>query len=179
MAKPNPLGKLLTDIGAPLLKRIVEETAPKPFDKIGSLAIDVIAEKIGADPTPESIVASYQSDPDVVTQQILALEQDPNVILAGVEQQRLTNELLLAEMDASKPKEPWWVWAWRPAGMWGLGVLWFWSIIGLHVLNAIFKIKLPQPDLQVLLALSGLYMTLYMGGHTLKDFVSKKWGAGS
>jgi hypothetical protein len=61
--------------------------------------------------------------------------------------------------------------------MYMIGLLWLWNVIVLHSLNAIFKISLPQIDLVILLQLSGLYMGLYMGGHTLKDFFKQKWGA--
>lgn len=165
------LGSVLTTVGAPLLKKIIDGTLPAPWNSLGGAAIDVLAERLGTAPTPEAIVEQYQADPATAGPIIQALEESPDVILAGVQQQHETNELMLAEM-----KEPLWTWAWRPAGMWGLGLLWFWNIIILHVLNAIFKIALPPADAGILIQLSALYMGLYMGGHTVKDFVAKKWG---
>lgn len=167
----NSLIGVLESIGAPFLKKIITETAPPPFDKIGGAAIDVLADALGTAPDPQAIADRYLQAPKETSATILQYEADPGLILAGVQQQQATNELLLAEQ-----KEPWWGWAWRPAGMWGLGVLWFWNIILLHVLNAIFKIALPPTDPWVLFNLSALYMGLYMGGHTVKDFVAKKWG---
>jgi hypothetical protein len=55
--------------------------------------------------------------------------------------------------------------------MWLLAFLWMWNIVILHVANAIWKIALPPTDFTVLLGLTSVYMALYMGGHTLKDFV--------
>ena len=40
-----------------------------------------------------------------------------------------------------------------------------------HVANAIWRIALPPTDFTVLVGMSSVYMALYMGGHTLKDFV--------
>lgn len=166
------LSDVLSKVGAPFLKQIVQGSLPAPWNNLGGVAIDVLADRLGAAAnTPEAIVERYQAEPSVSAAIIRELDADPAVILAQVEQQKHTNELLLAEM-----KEPLWTWAWRPAGMWGLGVLWFWNIIGLHALNAIFKISLPPTDSMILLQLSALYMGLYMGGHTVKDFVAKKWG---
>lgn len=165
------LGGLLATAGAPFLKKIIEGSLPPPLAGLGGAAVDVLAERLGAAAaTPEAIVAQYEADPKVGKTIIQELEADPEVILAGVAQQLATNDLMLAEM-----KEPLWTWAWRPAGMWGLGVLWFWNAIGLHVLNAIFKTALPPMDNGVLIQLSALYMGLYMGGHTVKDFAAK-WG---
>lgn len=166
------LSGVLTKAGAPFLKKIIEGSLPPPWNNVAGTAVDVIAERLGAaEATPEAIVERYQAEPAVTGKIIQEVEADPSVILAGVEQQKATNVLLTAEM-----KEPLWTWAWRPAGMWGLGVLWFWNIIGLHALNAIFKIDLPPTDNGVLFQLSALYMGLYMGGHTVKDFVDKRWG---
>ncbi|MBN9334699.1 hypothetical protein [Devosia sp.] len=166
------LAGVLTKAGAPFLKKIIEGSLPAPWNQAAGPLVDILAERLGApEQTAEAVVERYNANPNVAGAIIQEVEADPSVILAGVEQQRETNALLLAEM-----KEPLWTWAWRPAGMWGLGVLWFWNIIGLHALNAIFKIALPPTDNGILFQLSALYMGLYMGGHTVKDFVAKKWG---
>tara|TARA_R110002124_G_scaffold284368_1_gene461524 strand:- start:39768 stop:40286 length:519 start_codon:yes stop_codon:yes gene_type:complete len=165
------LGDVLQKVGAPFLKKIVEGSLPPPFNQLGGYAVDVLAERLGTEPTEDAIVARYQAEPKVVGPIISEVEASPELILAGVEQQKLTNTLLLAEM-----KEPLWTWAWRPLGMYGLGVLWFWNVIALHAFNAWLKIALPPTDPFVLMQLSGLYMALYMGGHTFKDFATKKWG---
>lgn len=166
------LGDLLGSIGAPLLKKAVEGALPPPFGQLGGHAVELIAERLGTSPTPEAILARHESDPAGVTAVVRELEDSPELIFAGVEQQREANRLMTAEMETG----PLWTWAWRPAGMWGIGALWFWNVIVLHVLNAIFRIALPPMDHWVLFQLSALYMGLYMGGHTVKDFVAKKWG---
>ena len=47
----------------------------------------------------------------------------------------------------------------------------------LHVVNAAFGTAMPQMPVDQLLTLSGIYMGLYMGGHTAKDMVAKWAGA--
>lgn len=51
--------------------------------------------------------------------------------------------------------------------------LWTWNVVGLHLLNALLKWRLPPMDMTVLLSLTGLFMALYMGGHTLKDVAAR------
>ena len=172
MAKTD-LGGLLNNVGAPFLKKIVEGSLPAPWNSVGGAAIDILAERLGAsEASPDAIVARYEADPKTAGSIIQELEASPGDILASIEQQKHTNALLLAEM-----KEPLWTWAWRPLAMYGIGVLWFWNLIVLHLLNWFWKSQLPQADLWVLFQLNLAYMALYMGGHTLKDFISKKWGA--
>jgi hypothetical protein len=60
--------------------------------------------------------------------------------------------------------------------MYLLGFFWTWNIVLLHVANAIWKVALPPVPFDQLLALTGIFMALYMGGHTLKD-VASKWKA--
>ena len=166
------LSGVLATVGAPFLKKMVEGSLPPPLNNLGGIAVDVLADRLGASaPTPEAVVQRYEANPTAGARIIKELEADPAAILAGVEQQKATNQLLLAEM-----KEPLWTWAWRPLGMYGLGMLWFWNLIILHLLNWWWKSSLPQTDLGVLFNISAAYMGLYMGGHTIKDFVAKKWG---
>ena len=77
-------------------------------------------------------------------------------------------------MMQAEQTEPLWQRAWRPAGMYLIGFLWFWNIVALHVANAVWKIALPQTPYDVLIQLTGIYAGLYMGGHTIKD-LAEKW----
>lgn len=86
-------------------------------------------------------------------------------------------EMQAALAKAEMERESWIIWAWRPAAMWGFGFLWFWNLVIIHIANAYWRIALPQADLAMLFQLNAVYMGLYMGGHTVKDFVSTRWGA--
>ena len=98
-----------------------------------------------------------------MTPELIALYQQ------GLEHQ---NQLLMAEQE-----EGGWKSAWRPLGMYFVMVLWAWQVVILHVCNAIWKIALPPMPYDQLVTFTGLYMSLYMGGHTLKDMASKWVGA--
>lgn len=88
-------------------------------------------------------------------------------------------DLYLKETEAqlamfqAEQEGPVWASAWRPAGMYLIGFLWLWNSVLLHIANAIWKIALPAMPFGDLIQLSGLYMGLYMGGHTVKDVVAK------
>jgi hypothetical protein len=77
----------------------------------------------------------------------------------------------------AEQKGHWLGWAWRPAMMWLLAFLWLWQPVILHVANAVWKIALPPADPATLLGLTSVYMALYMGGHTIKDFARITRGA--
>ena len=110
--------------------------------------------------------ATAKTDPDGIMEAIKQTEQMAPEMIAlyasGLEKQFA---LAMAETDG-----PWWQSAWRPFWMYFLMFLWFWSAVAVHMINAIMKWSVPPMDLTVLLSLTGLFMALYMGGHTIKDF---------
>lgn len=175
------LESILLGVGGELASRVI---ARKLGPELGGLADDVIGtlgEAFGVAPEPAKIEEAIAAAPAAEAKKKVAEveAQTAEMVLAQAKLQKEENdELRLINAQINQDKDGgWFGWAWRPAGMWGLGVLWFWNIIVLHVINAIFKIALPQADLALLLQLSALYLTLYMGGHTVKDFAAKKWGS--
>lgn len=174
------LESILLGVGGQLTSKII---ARKLGPQFGDLADDVIGslgEVFGVEPEPAKIEQAISATgPTEARKKVAEVEgRSAELVLAQAELQKAENsQLQLINAQIAQDKDGgWFGWAWRPAGMWGLGVLWFWNIIVLHVINAIFKIALPQADLALLLQLSALYLTLYMGGHTVKDFAAKKWG---
>lgn len=165
---------LAAQIGAPLLRGILTQ-------KIGQANSDLVTGVIGqiaarAGTSPEALAGLADENPGRVIDAIREVEAvAPEMIALYDAAQTRQIELMRAEMAAGGPL---WTWAWRPAGMWGLGALWFWNLIALHVANAVWKIALPATDLGMLFQLTALYMGLYMGGHTVKDVV-QKWKAGT
>jgi len=162
---------LAVEVGAPIIEKILSK---KLGDATGGLVSDVIrtiAERAGA--TIDDLPDLARDEPAVVKSAIAEVEAMAPEMIA-LYSQELEFQRTAMELDA---KGPLWSWAWRPAGMWGLGVLWFWSVIVLHIANAFFKIALPQPPYDILMGLTALYLTLYMGGHTVKDVAGKWLGA--
>lgn len=158
---------LAAEIGAPVVRQIL---ARKLGPQNGDLAADVI----------ERIAEHAGVSPDVLPE--LASARDTVVIEAMREVEQMGPELI--ELYArglegqfallqSERDDPAWMRAWRPLGMYFTMFLWGWQIVFLHVANAIWKIALPPADWQALIIWTSLYLSLYMGGHTLKDAMTK------
>lgn len=163
---------LAVQIGAPLVRRVLERRIGGENAELATSVLTDIAGRVGVG--VEDLDRAAVDQPGEVTEAIAAVEREmPEKIALYAEGLRLQQEVLARE-DA---REPFWAWGWRPVAMWGFGFLWFWNIVILHVANAYWKIALPQTDLGTLFALNSVYMGLYMGGHTVKDFVASRWGA--
>ncbi len=165
------LAGMAADLGAPMVKRILQGKLGDTKGALAGQVIDRIAEAVGATPTTlDQVIADRPAD---VVEAITSAEREAPEMLASYAA-GLEGQFALAQAEMAR--EHWISWAWRPAAMWGFGVLWFWNLVILHVANAYWKIALPQTDLSVLFQLNAVYMGLYMGGHTLKDFAATRWG---
>lgn len=162
---------LITQVGAPFLLQILGGRIGSANASLVTDAISAIAQAAGV--APEGLDALIASDPAKVSAAIQQAEQNAPELIAlyakGVDYQAAQ---LAAEAD-----EPMWMRAWRPIGMYLIFFLWAWEIVIHHVLNAWYKIALPNADMTSLTWLTGVYFALLMGGHTVKDFVAKKWGS--
>jgi hypothetical protein len=159
---------LAAQVGAPFVEKVLSQKLGKAGGALATEVVRTIADQAGV--PPEALEGFAAEHPDVVRQAITDTEALAPEIIA----------LHTAELDARQAifelekTEPVWVRAWRPLGMYGLGVLWFWNVIILHLANAFWKIALPPMPFEHLMGISALYMGLYMGGHTIKD-VAGKW----
>ena len=167
-----PLIAIAVQAGLPSIASILQR---KLGDAGGGLAADVlntIASRAGA--KVEDLEKMADENPGKVLDAMRQVEPMTPELIAlytkGLEHQFT---LLQAEMA-----EGGWKAAWRPAGMWFVLFLWLWQVVLLHVANAVWKIALPPMPWDQLIYFSGLYMGLYMGGHTLKDMAAKWAGAG-
>lgn len=162
-------------VGAPLVERVLAGRIGDTGSRLVMDTVGAIAREMGISPEQVDRIAT---DGDVDRQ--IELQEAISAVERGMPD-LLT--LYSAELDAKmkifeqEAKGPWWTWAWRPAGMWGLGFLWLYNVALLHWANAFWKIALPAVDFAVLLQISALYMSLYMGGHTVKSVVAN-WVGG-
>ena len=163
---------LAVQIGAPLVRRVLERRiGAENADLVTGVLAD-IAGRVGV--SVDDLDRAAEERPGPVTEAIAAVEREmPEKIALYAEGLALQREVLARE----EAREPFWAWGWRPAAMWGFGFLWFWNIVILHIANAYWRIALPQTDLGILFSLNAVYMGLYMGGHTVKDFVASRAGA--
>ena len=163
----SALMPLVLQVGAPVIQKILEGKIGKGNTALFGAVAQKVAETAGV--LPSELPSLAQTDPGAVREAIATVEKiAPELV--SVYEQGLAHQtaIMLAEQS-----EPFWAWAWRPGMMYVFAFLWLWNLVILHVLNAWLKIALPQSDLWLLFQLNALYMTLYMGGHTLKDAMTK------
>lgn len=158
----SALLQLAISVGAPLVEKALADKFGRGGAKLARSVLEDIAERVGV---PVGGLDDHAvSHPVTVGNALVRVEAEmPERIALYADE--TAARVAIFEQEA---QEPLWARVWRPMGMYGLGVLWFWNVIILHVVNAMYKIALPQMPFADLLTLSGLYMSLYMGGHTVK-----------
>lgn len=181
------LENILLQIGAPILAKVIGQRFGKDAGDIAQVGIEALAESFGVEPTREALEAAIKPNQTTSVAKVREAEAKmPDLLLAeaekmhaGNEQQQLTNELLREAMG----KGPLWTWAWLYVWQYVLMFLWFWTLIGVHLANAGMRllegastVAMPAPAVPDMLALTGLYLGLHMGGHTVLQLMRGKWG---
>jgi hypothetical protein len=151
-------------VGAPVVKRLIEDNLGKTAGSVAETVIDAIAGEAGVTVDQLPSLPAEALDRAVATVEA----ETPELVAAYVAQQREANRLMLAEMDKGGA----WTWAWRPATMWMIGALWLWSLVLVPLVNALSGATVPL-FLGELTFLTGIYLGLYMGGHTAKEIAGK------
>ena len=161
---------LAAQVGAPLIEGILTR---RLGDAKGQLVSDVltrIAQRAGV--PVGRLEEEAEAQPEVVREAVREVEaMTPELIALHAAALERQHALMAAEHG-----EPAFAWAWRPATMWLLGLLWAWNTMVVHLVNHALGSALPVTDLPVLFQLTAIYMGLYMGGHTVKDWVAKRHG---
>ena len=161
------LAQLALQSGLPIVEKLLTRKLGDQGGQLASEVIRAIAARAGVG--PEEIEDLVETNPGRALDAMREVEkQSPELLAlyaAGVQGQFA---LLQAEQA-----DPAWMRAWRPGWMYLLGLFWLWNIIGLHVLNAVYKTALPPVPFDQLLGLTTVFMALYMGGHTVKDLMGK------
>lgn len=161
------LADMALKAGLPFVDKLLRG---KLGDKDGQLVGQVVnAIAVRAGFPSEELDAMAETMPGRVIEAMRAVEASTPDMLAAYDRDL---QLQLATLAADQD-EPLWMRAWRPGGMYLIGFLWLWNSVLLHVANAIWKIALPPMPFTDLIQLSGLFMGLYMGGHTIKDVIGK------
>ncbi|MBR3371187.1 MAG: hypothetical protein IKG52_11225 [Rhodobacteraceae bacterium] len=154
-----------TQIGAPLIRQVLSNRIGSRNSELVTSVVEAVARRAGVGTSDLGQLA--ESDPSRMVDAVRATEAMMPEMVA-LYAQGLEGQFALLQAEQ---KGHWLGWAWRPFMMWLLAFLWLWNIVVLHLANAIWKIALPPTDSATLLGLTSVYMALYMGGHTLKDFV--------
>lgn len=158
-------------IGAPIVKSILQQHVGGAAGEIGGTIIDAIAGKAGVKPDELPNVPEKDLEKAVAAVE----EAAPEILIQWNVQQKQTHELMRAEMDAG----PFWSWAWRPGGMYLLGMFWVLYVLVYPLLNLFLRLwgasatLETMVDVATLLAISGGFISLYMGGYTALKGIEK------
>lgn len=154
------LAGVAAKVGVPIIKSILQKQLGDNL--AGTLAgkvIDTVASKAGVE--PEEIETVDDKDLEcAVTETETQMAEVIELWQKGVE----------AQFDLLKSDEKFGFFNvfWRAGWMYLLGVFWIWRIMIVPVTNA-YGIPIEGVDIAVLATLTGWFMALYMGGHTLKE----------
>jgi hypothetical protein len=196
------LGGLLLQLGGPVLAKAIARRFGGEMGDFAQDALDALGKAFGVEATEEKVTRAIETvaaqTPDKAKAMVTVAEADmaavmlaeAQVMAQANEQQRMTNELLQAAA-----KTPGWRSDWLYAWQWFLLFVWAWMIVLVPVLNAALRIFATRtstdlitgqlsheaptiwaPDLGVMVTLTGLYLGLHMGGHTVLELVRNKWG---
>lgn len=154
------IASVAAKVGAPIIKNVLQKQLGDNL--AGTLAgtiVDTVASKAGVE--PEEIETVDEKDLEVAVNE--TEEQMPEVIALwqkGVE----------AQFDLLKSDEKFGFFNifWRAGWMYLLGLFWIWRIVIVPITNA-YGVPIEGVDIAVLATLTGWFMALYMGGHTLKE----------
>ncbi len=145
--------------GAPLVKAIVEKHAGPLAGTLAGSVIDQVATRVGV---PAEELA--QADPDVVEWAVRSVEAVTPEMIA-LWQSGLSGQFALLQAEQ---KEGFWQSAWRWGWMYLLAFLWICAFLLFPLLRA-FGFFIEPIDPAQLLTLTGWFISLYMGGHTVKE----------
>lgn len=167
----SPLASMALSAGLPIVEKVLSGRLGDGAGQLAAQVLRSVAEAAGT--TPDAVEDLAAANPGRVIDAMREVERKtPEIMALYAADAQLQLAALAADQD-----EPLWARLWRPFGMYFIMFLWAWNAMVLHVANAIWKIALPPMPWDILLGLSGLYFSLYMGGHTVKDIVSKWTGA--
>ena len=155
--------KSASELAVPRVKEILENKLGDKGVLVGQV-VEKIAQKAGVVPDELPKLGT-----DALQRAIIDTEPETPELLA---QLNAGQSIMVESIALDYQKEQWWAWGWRPAWMWLLGFLWTYQLLLQPIVKAAFLPDLPQLASSDLLAVSGIYMTLYLGGHTAKKVLA-------
>lgn len=176
------LSGILLGLGGNALSGIIAKRFGDDMGELAKAAFEALGQAFGVAPEPEviekKITEVQAADPEqakglvrwaegAIAQNLLA---EAEVWKAANESQRLANGLLQAQLKEGGAAGAWlWLWQYFLMGAWA------WSLVVVHLVNAGVRLlggaALPVPDLTILMTLTGAYLALHMGGHTVLELM--------
>lgn len=146
-------------VGAPVIKAILEKHVGGLSGTLAGTVVDHIAERIGVEPD-----ALATEDPKLIENAVRDVEAAGPEIIA-LYQAGLAGQFQLLQAETA---EGFWQSAWRWGWMYLLAFLWLCAFL-LFPLARSFGVFLDPIDSATLMTLTGWFISLYMGGHTMKE----------
>lgn len=145
--------------GAPVVKAIVQKHAGPLAGTLAGSVIDQVAAKVGV---PAEDLA--QADPTAIESAVRTVEAETPEMVA-LWQAGLAGQFALLQ---SEQAEGFWQSAWRWGWMYLLAFLWLCAFLFFPLARSLGFLIDPI-DAAQLLTLTGWFISLYMGGHTVKE----------
>lgn len=155
--------KLAVDAGVPMVRQILERKIGAQNTDLIEGVVRSIAEKAGVEPDTLSDLA--QESPELVQDAMRSVEEISPQLIALYDQGLAGQFALLQAENKDGGLASAWRWGW----MYLLAFFWLWTVILVPMVNTIFTANIERIDLAILLTLTGWFISLYMGGHTLKE----------
>lgn len=177
--------QLILELGGKALSKLVGKKFGADMGELAQQALEALGEAFGVEPKREAIeraIETVRAEPEgqrraegavayaeaKIADKLLA---EAELWKQANEQQRMAHELLKAQIDEGGASGAWlWIWQYIFMG------LWLWAFVGVHVVNAVLRLlggstTLPNLDLTILMTLTGSYLALHMGGHTVLELM--------
>ncbi|WP_276200291.1 3TM-type holin [Chelatococcus sp. XZ-Ab1] len=155
------LAGTLIKAGAPVLGTALGGPAGAT---IGGIIGTAVAEALGVEATPEAVAdALAQPGASGAVRQVEAEQGDR---WAEYMLQASKAQAALATDEGAKGM---WHSGWRPAMSWLLIGMWLWNAMLGPLASVFAPVPIPLVPYEHLLAFSGIWLTIYGGGHTLKS----------
>lgn len=155
-------GRLLKSVfGGSFGKKFGEHAAEKVVDKVTELVLG----KTGAKDTSDLNNLSEERLREIFKD----IEGElPKIVAEFTTSTKNSLDFQKTEMLREEPKESFFIWGWRPVGMWMLISALIHYIFFVPVINIFTERYELIFNVRDLLTVCGLFFSLYMGGHTVK-----------
>lgn len=147
-----------TRVGAELVGKVVGGVLGEKDGDLAETVVNTVAERLGVE--PERIPAE---DPKILDNAVRDVEVAMPEIM-GLWAKGLEGQFALLQAETA---EGFWQSAWRWGWMYLLAVFWTFYILVFPIMSA-FGLAVERIDVLVLLTLTTWFISLYMGGHTVK-----------
>lgn len=179
------LTEILISLGGTALSKVIGAKFGAGMGDLAKQALETLGQVFEVEPKPDVLETRIRevaaSEPAKAQEAVAYAEADfaprllayAEVLKAANEQQRMTSELLIKEQEQGGLAAAWlWIWQYL------LMALWSWAIVFVHLVNAAARaiggagvVPIPAPDLTILVTLTGAYLALHMGGHTVLELM--------